>query len=203
MIPADILVKAVTAVMLTFPKWYGDGETTEERRTRTEVLAEAQVSAVRALMCSTPEEDDSDECRPYFEGHELPILSALITIGRFESAFAKHIHDNKCRVRMGECDGGRAKSPWQFHATSLVRDLWVKYVGSDYESTYSGAKAAGIILSRSLYNCGTWQGAFSQYATGQSCKWSGAEVRHKFFKKVDVTLRAEIAHQRRLAAGKE
>lgn len=102
--------------------------------------------------------------------------AALVTLGEFESKFARYVLENRCSDgprKEKECDSGRAKGPWQqwsFPTRKVPDDINIQ-------------ADMAIRLLRGFYTkCGyTWEGAFSGYATGGKCDWKNAKGREKRF----------------------
>lgn len=71
---------------------------------------------------------------------------------------------------------GHAISLWSLHSWTLVPyQEWRTLGGLD--GTPRAAVAAARVLRWSRKRCGSWEGAFALYATGRSCRWSGASQR--------------------------
>ena len=186
------MIETLLVILLGFQPFYGDTETPAARKDRLTIMAKAIGRAVAGANCH---DDDEPGCLPVVtETEALPLAAALVTQAFWESGLARHVHEGKCRK--GECDGGRARSPWQFQPVPPVfhvsiRELWWKYKGADQDSTDDAAWAAALILARAHDNCGTWEGAIAQYATGSRCKWSGTERRMVTFRRVLAKLEGD------------
>lgn len=173
------LTAALITVLLRLPPWYEDveREPPDQREHRAVVLA---VSITTSTETQT--------------GVNPVTLAALeVTQGFWESRFALHVHQDKCRIKIGECDAGRAKSVWQLQATGLVpRDVWVRIGGTDLASTTLAARGAARVLTTGLQKCGDIEGAISMYATGSLCRWKGAPERVRFYRKIRQQLVTEL-----------
>jgi hypothetical protein len=192
-----LYTQAILIILKSFQPYYGDNETETAREARLEVIAKSTNLAVLYGTCADSECDDRTWSQ--FEQGKAPadarlsFTALLITIGRFESGYAKHVHENRCRVKIGECDGGRAVSPWQIQPTRLVRHHWYDYRGADQDSTDAGAFGALITIANAYKNCKTYQGAIAQYATGSRCSWSKAQARHEVYLQVKGRLAELLA----------
>lgn len=197
MTPAE----ATLIILGTITPYFGDHEEPIDRTVRYEVISSSIDTAARYGACEKGDPDCDDRAWVVGDGSikRLELTAALIVLGRFESGYARHVHQNRCRVLIGECDNGRARSPWQFQRTELTRRQWWSYKGADQRSTETAAYAAAIVLGRARANCGSWEGAFAQYATGGACKWKYSAPRAAAYEKTLVELRRLVA----LPAGSE
>lgn len=184
--------KHILLILQSISPYYEDKETAQERTDRMTILANSIDYAAHASVCQKLSAEGTKKCKKLFDGDPIYMAAMLLTIGRFESAFAKHVHENKCRTKQGECDGGRARSPWQFQNTPLTSKWWVKYKGADLKSTKIGAWAATNVIANAFKGCGSWQGSIAMYATGSTCKWSRAKERYDWFVKTNIQLRKLI-----------
>jgi hypothetical protein len=196
----ETLIAIVTSILLTFAPWHGTKEDPAAREERSRMLASSMVLMVDYASCSN-DYDGDPECQRVIKPElRLPLLARLIAVGKFESAYALHIHEGRCRTHIGECDGGRARSPWQFQAVPAVygvriKDFWHAYRGADQQSTDGAAYAAALILARSYENCRTWEGAIGQYATGNACRWAYAPARETLALRLERELRELLAEE--------
>ena len=112
--------------------------------------------------------------------------AALISLGYHETAFARYVLQGFCEQGPvgAQCDGGRARGPWQVWA--WCTKAWDGPDGTE-RAIYEGAKCAIVLLRRSRTDCAricqaTGSGckpmiaAFSGYA-GRGCEWPRAAVR--------------------------
>lgn len=116
------------------------------------------------------------------------LMSAAFSIFKHESNGSLRIHRNECNLKKGECDAGKAISPFQLHAVALSnRDLWPQLGFMTFESTKLAAKeAVGVFVKMYRYCVATGLPddriamAFVGYA-GRGCrldgKWQGWRVR--------------------------
>lgn len=163
----------IFAMLMTLAPYAGDIETEKERAVRLSVIAKAIETSSTTIKWS---------------GSQRELATLLIVQGWSESRFAKHVHEGKCRVKQGECDAGRAVSPWQLHAGySFRRAEWKSAEGADLKATTVAAKRAAQVLSRGRNFCKSIQGAISLYATGASCRWKGAASRLSLFRRLRGT----------------
>lgn len=189
------IAEVVTLILLALQPYFGDGETPEDRRERIETIASSIDTVAMYGACEATDADCDSRAWVVGDGRlkRLELTAALMVVGRFESGYARHVHENKCRLKIGECDNGRARSPWQFQRTDLTRVQWWAYRGADQRSTDMAAYAAAKVLGRARVNCGSWEGAFAQYATGGGCHWKWAPMRASAYEKTLAELRAKLA----------
>lgn len=125
-------------------------------------------------------------------GSNRELAAFLVTIARYESALAMHIHAGNCRP--WECDRGRARGLYQLHAhRSFPEDQWQRAAGLDAESTLFSSRAAARAVVRSRGLCrslerrgGDWVAmTFSAYA-GRGCVgwFSGRDLRVSSFRRL-------------------
>lgn len=179
------LFDAILAVLLSLPPSAADArETANERAQRLEVLARAIDEASAEATCA----DDRDpECAPTWPGSQAELAALLISTGWHESAFARHVHAGACRAH--ECDNGRARSPWQLHASGMVPVAeWRAMAGSSADATYTAAVAAARVLASGRARCRSVSGALAAYATGGRCSWSGTRARLRTAQRVQPRL---------------
>jgi hypothetical protein len=184
------LYEAIVAIMLALRPYYGDHESAEDRKDRIELIAKSIIESVELAKCENQPQDS--ECVKAYDGSSTDLAAIMIMTGFNESGFARHVHENKCNTKGGECDGGRAKSPWQFQRTPLSSYEWDRYKGRDAKSTKLATNVVSRILARFLKNCGSWKGAIAQYATGKYCTWKHAEARYNHFLRIRRDLREKI-----------
>lgn len=184
--------KIIFALLLMLKPYDGDVkvETTQERIERMSLLATAIADATAESLCN---ENKTIDC---WKGSQLELASLLLAKGWSETRFSRHIHENKCNT--DECDPVfgtwfnrltnsnvryvthfKARSHWQLHKWSKISDdEWKSMAGGiNYASTYTSALVAARILSFTCNRCGSISGGISLYATGKTCKWSGAANR--------------------------
>ena len=121
-------------------------------------------------------------------GVQLKDFQALvIAIAWHESTLSLRIHRGECKPH--ECDGGRARGPWQQHRHGMTDADWDAMHG--LEHVQHQAVVAAKQLRRSYLTCKgsgvTWlQGAINNYA-GRNCTatgWAGLEERQQTWAKV-------------------
>lgn len=191
--------KIIFALLLSLKPYDGDAkvETTSERIERMSMLSTAITAAAEDSLC---ENNQSDDC---WKGTQLELASLLLAKGWSETRFSRHIHENKCNP--DECDAVygtwfnkntqkyikyvthfRARSHWQLHKwTKISSSEWAKMgSGINYDSTYTSALVAARILSFTCNRCGSISGGIALYATGKTCKWSGAANREYLYTKL-------------------
>jgi|SRR5690606_3436996 len=188
-----MLTKAIIiALLMKIPAWKGD-EQEANREDRIEIIAESILKASQ----ENPFLGSSDE-----------MAYLLINQGWWESKFAKHVHEGNCRVSIGECDSGRAGSPWQLqYGHWFPKKEWDKIVGADLEATTLAANRAAITLNKSVNLCISRHGnnpamyafwATSAYATSKSCSNEKSKERMPYLKKIKA-----MAHDLNSVAKKE
>lgn len=194
-------IATILTLLLSLPSYYTDKETTEERTERMTVIATAIANASSAGTCS--DLHDTEDCEPIWKGSKEQLAVALITVGFWESRFAKHIHENKCRpgyekspghwVR-GECDEVIIRNPktgkitrryfasrtvFQMQYDSGIKSEWGHMSGTGLQPTSHAAWAATKKLSRCYPT--TPKKMFMCYAGTKNPNWSGAKPRADFF----------------------
>ena len=176
--------------------WHGDVETKEERLARLKVIDIAIDRAVEQATC-----DKKDKgCKPQWRGAKEDLRWLLIGQAYFETHLAQHVHEDKCRAKLGECDSGKAKSLWQIQKASnaLLQqdgpDWWESIGGVDQAATDKAAWAATVILSRTYNRCRSISGAISMYATGKTCFWEEGRKRAIWIGKARAHYAPRIAH---------
>jgi len=178
------LQQVVLAVLLSLPPWYEDRkkETQEAREARLTIISEAIVKAADRATCH---EDPSEKCKPKWTAGRESLAIMLVNLAWWESRLALHVHQNRCRVLIGECDAGRARSIWQLQISRQVEwERWSKIAGTSKAATEEAAAAAADVLSMAHARCKTLTGAISMYATGRSCKWKRAPERLRHYERL-------------------
>ena len=156
-------------ILLSLAPYGADHETPIDREIRMTVIADAIAAAVTEAEVERPRE----------------VAAMLVAAGWWESRFALHVHEGRCRVSIGECDHGRARSPWQLHRSArMTADEWATMNGADFEATRLAALHAARTLAAARGRCGSVEGAFALYATGSSCHWSGAAARVRLTQRI-------------------
>jgi hypothetical protein len=201
------LVNYITTVLLSLQPTYGDGEAWQQRVDRMSIIAQAIDDASSKATCSDKYESDKTCVRTWpKEKKSLALL--LITMGYWESKFAKNVHEGKCRKY--ECDPSvsasgtvyhKARSPWQIQKTGLVNQDEYKIMNSSsLESTTMSANVAVRYLSMGMKQCGTFHGAMAIYGGAGSCSWPGVNNREAFYRhlleKTPEQLNNEIEKQK-------
>lgn len=192
-----MFTESLLAAALTFTSWNGDTETEEARTIRLRTIAEAINIATLHAVCFTdappfpalPGEEDSTElpCQPIWRGSPRELALLLLTQAYFETHLAQHVHEGKCRVHLGECDGGKATSLWQLQAGGhLAASRWEKLSGTSLAATTHAAYEASRALARGRNYCGNVRGAVALYATGRTCRWQPAQARVSFLRRLEA-----------------
>jgi hypothetical protein len=194
--------------MLTFTPWYGDVESSQDRAARLHTIARAINHASLTAVCSpdapplpslvtSADENDADDseenqepvvetaCKRLWNGEAKELAFLLLTQARYETNLALHVHQGKCRVHLGECDGGRAASLWQLQwGPHLPKEQWSQLSGTDLLATTHAAFEAARILSRARNYCGTTTGAIALFGTGRTCEHEPAKKRAAFMRRL-------------------
>ena len=167
-----MLWKLALAMLLTQPPTWGEDEPAPERLERWEMIARSSASAAERATCTGA--FASDECQPLWMGSARELLGPHLTIAIHESALSRAIHAGHCRP--DQCDGGRARGPWQVHAGGRIsRAAWFESAGLTAHNTDVAAWQAMRVLVASHRYCASrghagWQPALSLYATGRHCR---------------------------------
>ncbi len=180
----SVTATALLALLLSLPRFTRDTETAEEREVRMSVVDRSLVYASDRATCSG--EYDVPGCHKWWTGSKKSLQVLLVVQAKYETNFAQHIHEGRCRLHLKECDGGRAKGLWQLHAGGTVtKEEWEQFEGTSLENTKVAAWAAARVMMRSLGACkGDLEGGFAMYATGNSCTWSGAKERADLYRQL-------------------
>lgn len=140
-------------------------------------------------------------------GGNRTVSALLIVQGYQESKFLPRIMAGQCRGpfrdRLGrfqpaECDGFldrsgrlrfRSRSAWQLQAGAAASlEEWRATTGTAPENVTTAATVAARVLRRGLARCHTVEGAIALYATGSSCRWSGAGRRAALARRIEVRI---------------
>lgn len=109
---------------------------------------------------------------------------ALLTKAWFESGrFALAVHDGRLR---GDSGGSVCLGQVSIGSGVVSYQEWRRLTGTDYRSTRRCLAASARALEAARWHCraGTVFAAFSLYATGKSCRWSGAYQRVRVFERL-------------------
>lgn len=201
--PDVTLPAAVTAVLLslppaTVPPSSPRYEAPDARVARLGVIGTAIASAATRATCTGAWR--AQECRRTWPGSTVEIASILTGLGYLESGYASWVHAGKCRVEIGECDGGQARSPWQLKQHVHTEDAWAELEGAGEWSTFQSSWAAVRVLSSARQVCSRWApsspwlaSTLSAYARGYACTWPRASARARFIVSIEGKIRAELA----------
>lgn len=186
------MFEVILSMLTALQPFHKDVEAPEARKARMAVIATSIVQATEEATCTGAFEKDG--CKPKFKGKPDELAIGLFTIAKFETRFAKHVHEDKCKP--WECDAGQAKSLFQVHVTKTVpRDVWLKIGGTSPEATLLSARAAAAMWSKA-WQCGSLARAFAGYMTSY-CQATGAgETRAKDYL-------ANLGRYRRLMKGQQ
>lgn len=177
----------ILTVLLTLQPYFGDQESPDERVERMVVIAKAIDYASARGTCSGAFEEWV-ECRPIWRSDQESLAAALIVIAQNESNLALHVHQGRCGPK--ECDAimvrnaqgervlyHQARSLWQVHYSSLIREEWPNMAGTSLWSTSDAAWASARMLAGHRRRCLTDTGMFGGYGTGGSCTSPSAQRR--------------------------
>jgi len=179
--PAIIL----TVLLSLPPAQYGPPEAPKARAERLTTIARTIYRAARGAVAKKD-----------WPGSAAELAGTLVTVGWWESRFARHIHAGKCRVRLGECDPARrrgrlvplARTIYQLQRTTLVAPYWKQLAGLSPLATYRASWGAARVLSLARRSCARgarWLApTLSRYATGKSCRWRKVGPRVAWYARV-------------------
>ena len=177
----------ILTVLLTLQPYFGDQESPAERTERLEIIAKAIDYASARATCSGAFEEWVG-CRPVWRGDRTSLAAALIVVAQNESNLALHVHQGRCKPK--ECDAivdrnpqgervvvHQARSLWQVHYSSLIREEWPNMAGTSLWATSDAAWASARMLAGHRSRCLTDTGMFGGYGTGGSCMSPSAQRR--------------------------
>ena len=158
-------------------------ETKEQRLTRLRPVANAIHGAAERATCS-----GIAECTPHWPGTANQAIAALISAGWWESRFAQHVIDGKCRPY--ECDPiklangtifHKAAGAWQQQvAGPILYAEWKTLPGNPEAQAWAAVR----VLASSKRACKTTNGMFSMYATGRWCGWKHSAARVRTYQRI-------------------
>lgn len=198
------LAAAVTAAAVSLPPAHVPPESPlyEAPAARTERLAvvgSAIAEAAARARCGPPW-GRLEGCRPIWPGSAVELAGVLLGTAYLESGLALHVHAGRCRVAIGECDAGRARSLWQLQRTKHVWHSWRELEGVGEWSTFSAAWGATRTLASARAFCARrapstpWlEATVAAYARGYTCTWRPAARRARFIVSVERRIRTELA----------
>lgn len=182
----------ILLLLLAVSPSYTDNETWEERSARMSVVANAIDDTISWATCTDQFKATEDKpCTIQWSGTKKNLALLLVTMGYWESRFAKNVHEGKCKPK--ECDPAtvngvlihRARSPWQIQRTSFVKEgEWVGMVGTELRPTTIAARIATRVFVSSIKRCPSMYGALSGYAN-MGCTWDGIANRYKWLVKME------------------
>ncbi len=196
---ATISLLGLRAVLLTLllelPVWHGDTETLAERTARMDTVAQSVDDASLRAVCGGPWADSPDICRPIWTESQVDLAVLLLAKGFMESAYASRWHLGDCRG--AEWDHGTSQSLWQLkQARWMTEAPWSSITGHDLTSTTMAAWYAAWALSYGYRHCRDLEGAISIYARGNTCRWSGAAHRLRFYQRLRRKARVLLERER-------
>ncbi len=171
----------ISEELTALPAWYQDGETQEERKSRMDLFADVQVDVANEFVTDGK-----------FNGTALQLTVGLMSVGFFESRYAKHVHAGQCKK--DECDRGRAKSVYQVQDNNLVpTEVWSRIEGLDYDSTRLATYVAAVSFANAWNKCGGERHlgrVYSAYARGHcDSYYLSAATRASWFERKIAKLR--------------
>ncbi len=154
-------------ILMSLAAWHGDGETQEAREARMQVFADAIDKATEHAACEGSWKNDTT-CKVIWRDR-ISGAARLVYLADAETNLSKHVHEGRCGEHAdspkGECDSGRARSPWQLHDNAnFTREEWAAV--NTVEGTEIAAYKALAALAFGRHSCGTDAGMFSQYGHG-------------------------------------
>jgi len=187
------LAQAILALLLAFPRHGLDlHEPDADRRARLTMVARSIEAATDAATCSGGSRDVY--CTPEWSGSREDLAAVLVMLAELESGLARHVQEGRCRIKIGECDSGRAVSPWQLQRTRRVSPrVWLLMRSGGEVGTRIAAVQAASAVGAGFARCKDVEGAVAAYARGLGCKWEHAPKRVAFYRRVRARLAARIA----------
>ncbi len=139
------MLKGILFAILAFPLYHED-VLVDDKRAQLEAIAGAVAS-----VAQTPDE-----------------AAFLLAWGKAETNFSLRIHRGNCSP--WECDGGKARGPWQTHKNGMSEERWLRMIG--VENVEVQAEQALRDARWALYACPNdrIRGAFRVLA-GRACSW--------------------------------
>lgn len=164
--------ETVLGVMQRQPVYFEDRGDKELKATQLQDLAKAI--------------EDASDPRPPGIGRK-DWQAALMMVSYLESTWSLRIHRGDCKPH--ECDGGRARGPWQQHRNGRSEADWEALQGIEHVGFQ--AETASAQLRTSVLTCRhagvPWlQGMINNYA-GRPCTdtgWEGLEDRQDMWTKI-------------------
>lgn len=201
------LAAAVAAVACSLPPAYVPPasplyEVPEARQERLTMLGGAIAAAAHRARCAPPWDEIDTPCRRRWPGSAVELSAVLLGLAYLESGLAWHVHAGQCRTEQGECDAGRARSPWQLQRTGHVWRHWDELEGVGEWSTFRAAWGATLVVSSARRFCSRhapeqpWIDAtVAAYARGYTCTWSRSPRRAQFVVSVEQRIREALAER--------
>lgn len=154
---------AILAILQSRPVFREDVALKEEKRAQLEVIAPAIAKASHG---------------------DKFVAALLIAIGDAETHWSLRVWRNDCRVRIGECDRGLARSFWQTHRSSFVTAEQWETMGTPTEAgTLAAAQVAASLLQYGIHMCGRDAACCLNMYAGQrpGKQWRGLDARLNLF----------------------
>ena len=203
----------ILLILLSRTPHHMDTETWDEREERMTIIANSVMFAADWATCT--DQPAEEECKPIWGRSRKELAFLLVTQAIFESTLAQHVHENRCRLELTECDAARkwdkatekyvyrqkAFSLWQLQRFRDIPMKHWKFISSGVGGTRAAAWYAARRLSSAYGACRTLEGAVSRYAKGHDCWWvfdgkDKAKERIDVMRKLMVTSVATLKKRR-------
>jgi hypothetical protein len=178
-------------------------EAPEARSERLGTYCGAIAEATSRARCEPPWDVIDAPCKRAWRGPGWELAGIVLGLSYLESALAEWVHAGRCRIAIGECDGGRARGLPQLQRTAHTDWAWDELEGTGQWSSFVSAWSAVRVLSASRQSCvraaprEPWlRATIAAYATGGSCTWPRAAEREKFVVRVIERIRAGTSTRR-------
>jgi len=185
------LLVAVVIILIAKPAHGGEPVLTVMQRQAVyfEDRNERELKAVQLQDLATAIEFAAQEHPPGVSVKDWQAL--LMAVSYAESTWSLRIARGDCKPH--ECDGGRARSPWQIHRNGMSDQDWEAMQG--LANVNFQAEKASAVLRRAFLTCKgsgvPWvMGTLNNYA-GRKCSddsWDGLVERGRIFSKIRTRL---------------
>lgn len=171
------LSAGVLAALLALPTYVEDRapELAESKRAQlTSIAAAVTAEAMQQRVAAAPD-----------------WAALLLTIGWHETGFSLRIHQGECK--RWECDGGKARGPWQNHAYGDAATHWERMHGLEHVALQT--RVASNTLLRGHYTCRgkarSWFAGVVNGFAGRDCSnsWPGLAARESTWQRLRVAIR--------------
>lgn len=150
---------------------------------------DAELKAVQLQDLAQAIEDAAESRPPGIARRDWQAL--LLAISYHETTWSLRVHQGDCKPH--ECDGGKARGPWQQHRNGRKDGDWEALIGLEHSAFQAETASAQLYTSwRTCKGSGApWlQGVINNYA-GKSCTdtgWPGLEERQATWAKFRAKL---------------